>query len=518
MTEGDQGADKKVTDDRVTDDRVADDRVTSKVKRAGRRIERYRTALLVSAQVVLIGMVFSQINYLSCRRHTTWDLTRNQRFTLSDTTGNYLRNMGSEVRIVMAFLGTADLFTDVKGLISEYGRVGGDSVTAEFLDLSRSKARLTELSDKHQIEFNRNQIVILGDNGRVKTIPAEELVTRDSRSGQVIEFRGEEILTAALLEVTEQQQRKIYMITGDRRAEDLAGIANQLQPLINAQNARLEGLVLEGRQDIPADADALVFPGSSSDLTDRELNLVRDYWENKKGGLVVMLNPGDKTPNLNSLLRENGIGPRPDRVMSVLKIPGVAARRVYDVPVTMMPGQGPTRDLPALSTRLSGHSQSLEVLYEDELLLSENVKATPLMIVSGEGFWGETDFLSDDVTYNPDIDYGRPDLIFTAASVEKGMPGDSELLEGSSRMVVVGNPDLISPDGNTSKVNADFAMASINWVMNREELMGISPRRPTAFTLNVSAGSLGFLHSLVIMLIPGLALLAGIFIWMRRRA
>ncbi|MDF1740550.1 MAG: Gldg family protein [Verrucomicrobiales bacterium] len=497
---------------------VGKEKAAGKVKTAGRRIERYRTALLVAVQVIFIGIVFLQLNYLSCRRHTTWDLTQNSRFTLSDTTGNYLRNMGSEVRIVMAFLGTSELFTDVKGLISEYGRVGGDSVTAEFLDLSRSKSRLTELSDKYQLEFNRNQIVILGDNGRIKTIPAEELVTRDSRSGRVLEFRGEEILTAALLEVTEQQQRKIYMITGDRRAEDIAGIASQMQPLINAQNARLDGLVLEGLQDIPADADVLVFPGNTSDLTDRELELVRNYWESKKGGLVVLLNPGEKTPNLNSLLRENGIGPRPDRVMSVVTIPGLAAQRIYDVPITMMPGDGPTRDLPALSTRLSGHSQSLEVLYDDELLLSENVKATPLMIVSGEGFWGETDFLSEDVSYNPDIDYGRPDLIFTAASVEKGMPGDSELLEGSSRMVVVGNPDLIAPDGNTSKVNADFAMASINWVMNREELMGISPRRPTAFTLNVSPGSLGFLHSLVILLIPGMALLAGLFVWMKRRA
>lgn len=499
-------------------DVVDEGKVARKVKSAGRRIERYRTALLVSAQILLIGIVFLQLNYLSCRRHATWDLTQNHRFTVSDTTENYLKNMGSEVRIVMAFLGTAELFTDVKGLISEYGRVGGDSVTAEFLDLSRSKARLTELSDKYQLEFNRNQIVILGDNGRIKTIAAEELVTRDSRSGRVLEFRGEEILTAALLEVTELQQRKIYMITGDRRAEDIAGIASQMQPLINAQNARLEGLVLEGLQDIPADADALVFPGSSSDITDRELGLVRDYWNSKRGGLVVFLNPGDKTPNLNSLLRENGIGPRPDRVMSVVTIPGLAAQRVYEVPITLMPGSGPTRDLPALSTRLSGYSQSLEVLYDDELLLSENVKATPLMIVSGEGFWGETDFLSDDVSYNPDIDYGRPDLIFTAASVEKGMPGDSELLEGSSRMVVVGNPDLISPDGNTSKVNADFAMASINWVMNREELMGITPRRPTAFTLNVSPGSLGFLQSLIILLIPGLALLTGLFVWMKRRA
>lgn len=485
---------------------------------ATRRIERYRTAGLVVLQVILLGIVFIQLNYLSCRRHTTWDMTQNRRFTLSETTGNYLSSLGSEVRIVMAFLGTSELYSDVKGLIAEYDRVGGDSVTSEFLDLSRSRGRIAELGDKHQLEFNRNQIVILGETGRIKTIAAEELVTREPGSGRVIEFKGEEVLTAALLEVTELQQRKIYLVTGDRRADELVQIAGQLQPLTNSQNARLESLVLEGRQEIPEDADALLFAGNSSDLTERELELVTNYWNDQRGGLVILLDPNADTPNLSSLLREHGVGPRKDRVLSVVSIPGVAARRIYDVPVSLMPGNGPTRDLPALSTQLKGHTQSIDVLFEDDLLHSENIFASPLMIVAGEGFWGETDYQSEDISFNPDIDQGRPDPIFTAASVEKGLPGDSRMLEGSSRMVVVGNANLISPVGNTAKLDADFTMASLNWVMNREELMGISPRRPTAFTLNVSPDSLGFLQSLVILLLPGLALVAGAFVWMKRRA
>ena len=55
---------------------VAGGKVASKVKTAGRKIERYRTALLVAAQLLLIGVVFLQLNYLSCRRHSTWDLTK----------------------------------------------------------------------------------------------------------------------------------------------------------------------------------------------------------------------------------------------------------------------------------------------------------------------------------------------------------------------------------------------------------------------------------------------------------
>lgn len=482
-----------------------------------RTLKRFRTFGHVLFQIVIMVIVFFQVNYLSCRRHQTWDLTQNRKFTLSDTTQRFLEGVGGDVEIVMVFLASSELHSDVKGLVSEYDRIGGDHVSAEYLDLSRSRGRLSELKDRHKLQFNRDQVVILGESGRIKVISAEEMVTRDPSSGRVVTFRGEEVLTASLLEVTEQQQRKIYLITGGRRADELVRMASVLQPLANAQNAQLESLVLEGLQEIPDDADALFFPGNSSDLSARELKMVRSYWEDRKGGLVVFLDANAETPNLNSLLREHGIVPNGDRVLSVVNIPGVAARRSYDVPVALMPGHGPTRDLPALSLRLGGQTQSLNVLENDDLLKSANIHPRPLML-AGDGYWGESDFNAEEISYNPDEDNGRPDLVYTAASVEKGAMGDVNLEQQTSRLVVAGNANLISPEGNTTKVAADFTMAAMNWVMNREEIIGISPRKPTAFSLNISDAAFGLLQSVMIFILPLLAIIAGIVVWMRRRA
>lgn len=484
---------------------------------ARRRLERGRTAFLVAVQLALIGIVFFQLNYLSCRRHSAWDLTRNGRFSVSDTSRQVLGGLGTQVRVVMAFLGSSELHSEVKGLITEYDRLGGDALVAEYLDLSRSRERLGELRDRHGIEFTGDQVVVIGENGRVRTLPAEDFVNRDPSSGAVLTFKGEEVLTAAILEVTEQRQRKIYLLTGDRRAEDLVRIAEQLQPLANAQNARLEGLVLEGRESIPEDADVLFFAGNGEDLTLRELALVRDFWETRRGGLVIFLDPAAETPNLHSLLREHGVAPRLDRVLSVVAIPGVAARRSSDVPVSLMPGPGPNRERAALSLTLPGQTQSIEVLSGDDLLLSENIRPMPLMI-AGSGFWGETEYQEEEVSFNPALDHGQPDPVFTAAAVEKGLPGDAALEQGSSRLVVVGNANLISPAGQTSQVAADFTMASLNWVMNREALVGISPRRPTVFTLGVAPEKIAWLQTLVILVLPGLSIIAGGLVWFRRRA
>jgi len=482
-----------------------------------RVLMRVRTFGQVLLQIVLMVVVFLQLNYVSCRRHHTWDLTQNRKFTLSDTTKRFLDGVGENVRIVMVFTGSSGLYSDVKGLISEYDRLGGDHVSAEYLDLSRSRGRIAELKNRYQLQFSRDQVVIIGASGRIKTVSAEEMVSREAETGRVLEFRGEEVLTSALLEVTEQKQRKIYLVTGGRRADELVRIASQLQPLTNAQNARLESLVLEGLQSIPADGDALFFPGNTNDLSARELKLVRSFWEDRKGGLVIFLDPNADTPNINSLLRENGVAPHKDRILTVVSIPGVTARRSYAVPVILVPGDGPTRDLPALSTRLSGQTESLDVLANDDLLTSENIHPRPLMVAQ-EGYWGETDFNSPDITYNPDEDRGRPDQVYAAASVEKGEAGDPNMKKKTSRLVVVGNADLISPDQGTTKVAADFTMAALNWVMNREELMGISPRKPTAFTLNISDADFGLMKSLMIFIMPILALIAGIFGWMQRRA
>ena len=98
------------------------------------------------------------------------------------------------------------------------------------------------------------------------------------------------------------------------------------------------------------------------------------------------------------------------------------------------------------------------------------------------------------------------------------MQGDPGLLQGSSRLVVVGNANLISPTGQTSQVAADFTMASINWVMNREALVGISPRRPTVFTLGVQPAKVALLQTFLIIVLPGAALIAGGWVWLRRRA
>ncbi len=478
---------------------------------------RWITLAHLAVRLLLLSILFFQVNYLSCRNYQVLDLSREGKFTLSDRTARFLEQLDTDLRIVSAFLGTSDVLPEVGAILREYDRIGGARVATEALDLSRSRNRIAELRDRHGISFNRDQVIVISAAGRIKSIASEEMVRRDPATGRIVQFVGEERLTSAILEVTEQRQKRIYLVTGGRRADELVPIAGQLESLVRAQNARLDSLVLSGSQAIPNDADALVFAGHTTDVSKREAEMIRDFWEERRGGLLLLLDPAAETPNLIALLRENGVFPNRDRVLSVRSIPGLGYQKVYNVPVTLLPGEGPTRDLGILGLQLLDRTQSLEVLGGDDLLLSQNIRPLPLM-VADPSFWGETEFEAAEVSFNPDLDQGRPDPVITAAAIEKGTPGESDPQAGLSRLVAAGNPNLISPEGNTQKTAADFCMASLNWVMSRETLLGISPRQPTAYSLVVSPGTFGLLQTVIVWVFPSLLLFCGALIWYRRRA
>ncbi|MGY8641855.1 MAG: hypothetical protein ACKVJU_12275 [Verrucomicrobiales bacterium] len=484
---------------------------------ASRMLERWRIFGHVVFQTVLMFVIFGQLNYLSCKKHATWDMTQNRKFTLQETTRNVVKGLDEEVKIVMAFLGSSDLFLDVKGLVTRYGQVGGDRVPVEILDLSRSKDRLAELRDEYGLQFSKDEIILISADGRIKAIGAEELVRRDPQTNRVKEFRGEEILTSALLEVTEEQQRKVYLVAGDRAAEQIMRIGAQFQKLASSQNARVETLILEGAMTVPADAEALIFAGNTVDISQRELEMVTSFWKERHGGLLIFLDPAADTPNLTSLLREHGVAPNDDRVLSVQSIPGVASRKIRNVPVGVISnidgtGRGP--DLPSMSILLNERSQSLTVQNQDPAVRAKNIWPSPLMVAS-RGFWGETEYELDEAVFDEVQDNKTP--VWLGASVEVGKAGDSEMKSNTSRLVVVGNGNVIDPVSQ-DKVSADFAMAALNWVINRESLAGISPRQPSEFTLSITPAQTELLQTLIVFGLPAIALFIGAFVWYRRRA
>ena len=58
---------------------------------------------------------------------------------------------------------------------------------------------------------------------------------------------------------------------------------------------------------------------------------------------------------------------------------------------------------------------------------------------------------------------------------------------------------------------------SLNWLVERQSLLGIPPRKTEQVRLTLAAGELRTVYLLSLLLLPGLAVAAGIYVHVRRR-
>jgi hypothetical protein len=88
----------------------------------------------------------------------------------------------------------------------------------------------------------------------------------------------------------------------------------------------------------------------------------------------------------------------------------------------------------------------------------------------------------------------------------------------SSRLVVVSNATFVQDNAVTQDQQAlDFISGSVDWLLSREQLIGIAPKisKPLTFTLNEDA--LRNLRWIVLVGMPLIFALLGAAVWWQRR-
>ena len=286
-----------------------------------------------------------------------------------------------------------------------------------------------------------------------------------------------------------------------------------------------EALNLLNKGAIPEDARALIICGPKYDYTPLEMKLINDFWE-KKGRFFILINPFARTPNLTGWIATSGVVPQEDHVIGLGNFLGVDENGNPKITKGIIKEAGfaivdshtkITKDLEGASKRLFGTTESLSIDPTKETIAKDRV--IPL-IQSVQGFWGETDLASEDTqaTFDPKKDHAGP--LSLAVAVEKGGVEDNRVKVDTSRMIVVGNAELLGANAYrlSEGLSIDFTMNAINWLLDREELAGIPPKEKQNVTLSLDEKQMGRIFLGVMVLIPGIVALLGLTVWWRRRA
>lgn len=484
--------------------------------RKGRAPSRFGIGLNVFFQVLFCLAIFAGINRLSYRHYMRFDLSPQQSFTLSSLTLNFISKLSKDVYIDIVFPRDSKIYGELTTLLEEYRLNGNSRIRVKSIDPLRDISRAEELKSNTGLTLSQNGVLVRCA-GRSRFLTEEELVVKSAGTEgerRVVAFRGEEAVTSALVGVVEGEVKVFYLVVG-KGGRDEAAMGEAMEALDEMgkqQNFAVELINLSQYTDIPENADGLLVFGARYDFSDRETDMLRRYWEGKRAGILIMLEPSGTTPNLEGFLIENGVRPRQDRVMmarstsaGIVKEYSVQASFSWDVPIT--------RPLADSTTTLAGQTRSLELLTDDARLRERSTAVIPLM-EAADGFWGETEYL--ELLPVADEEDTLPP-IYVAASVEKGSVLDERLRVDSCRMVVVSNSTFLDKQTQL-EVNRDFVAGSMNWIINREKLIGPAPKPKKSYRIQLNARQHRLIFWLATLALPGSVLALGMMVWASRRA
>ncbi|HXA10078.1 MAG TPA: GldG family protein [Chthoniobacterales bacterium] len=486
------------------------------------KIHRFQIGLNVILQVTIIIVLAAMVNYLGFEHYRRWDLSRDKKYALSDKTKNFLDSIKGKVRITVFFGSQDPITSDVQNLLTEYQYASHGKIDVEYVDPERNLTRAKELFDKYKVVTDES-VLIVDYQGRSKTVKASEMADMDQgnplagEQPKVAAFKGEQAITAALIDIVEGKKNIVGWVTGHKEPP-LSGESpvSVLKTFIENENITLRELNLFEVPAIPADLKAIVIAGPQYDFSDREMKMLREFW-NKDGRILLLLDPAAKTPKLLAFLGELGVKEDDDRLMAMVKTGIEEVARVRDVVAHFLSDNPVTKRLADVHAPFFGSTSSLTL--ESQQVAAANIHLAPLAQAE-KGYWGETDYYSNDealLQFDPAKDKGEPLTI--AASVEKGGSADERVQINSARLVVVANSTFIQDNALTQdQQGLDFVSASVNWLLSREQMIGIAPKIPQTLTFVLDEKALASLRWIILVLMPLVPAILGFAVWWRRRA
>jgi hypothetical protein len=472
--------------------------------------------LNVLLQVLLSLLIIGSLNYLAYRHYWRWDLSPTQDHTLSTVTTNYLRKNSREVAITALFVRGSPISENLKALLEEYHRHGKKLVKVEFVDPVRDAARTEALKIEAGITLRQNGLLIQA-NRRKRFVSEDEILMRIPQPGSpqpALVFRGEDAVTSAIIALNEGETRTFHFITGKGsvNAESGNDVIAALADIGKQQNFEVKPLNLAEAEKIPEGTSGLVVAGLRYDFTEREMRMIAEYWSGKKAGLTFLLDPSSETGRLDQFLETMGVRPRRDRVL-VATSTSSGVKKQFEVQAEFSKETVITGSLSDAGTTLAGQTQSLELRPDDGKLQEQGVVVIPL-VKAADRFWGERNYL-DELPVADGKDTLPP--VHIAAAIERGASADQAVRSESSRMVVIGNALLL--DRRTSlAVDRDFIAACLNWMANREKLIGITPKQKAAYRIQLTPRQHQLVFWITAIFMPAVVLGLGFIIWAVRRS
>ena len=333
---------------------------------------------------------------------------------------------------------------------------------------------------------------------------------------RVTAFKGEQAITSAMIDLVEGKKKTLGYVTGHKEPPlSDNGPISVLKTFIENENIKFQELNLLDLDAIPAEVNAIAIIGPQYDFSDREMKLLRDFWD-KQGRILLLLDPAAKTPKLRGFVNELGVKTNDDRLMVFLRTGIQELALTRDVQARFLADSPVTKRLADVRALFFGGTSSLTL--EPDRVRTANIRLEPL-IEAEKGYFAESDYNTDDqAKLQADAKQSSNVPLMIGAAVEKGGSADQRVQVNSARLVVVSNAGFVQDNAITQdQQGLDFISGSVNWLLSREQLIGIAPKISKPLTFNLSEEALRRLRWIVLVLMPLVPAAIGTMVWWQRR-
>ena len=442
------------------------------------------TAVVLLLVLGILGIV----NYLGKKHHKRFDFTTAQIYSLSDQSNKVVKGLKGEVKVLYFDKEPNGQLND---LMAEYKSIDSGKINFKTIDPWKEPAQ----AKQYGITRPKETIVVYG------------------QKNEKVDNLQEEAITNALLKVTREKNKVVYFLSGHNEGDisdgqDGKGFA-VAKKAIEAQNYEAKPLNLAEKPSIPEDCSVLVIAGPRVALLPTETEVIDKYVD--AGGKALLLVDPDVNPGMAEELKKWKIGLDDDIVVDASGIGQLFGMGPAAPLVTKYESHPITKDL-SRSMTFFPLARSVKLVDNPNSQFNSS-----LLLKTSESSWGETNLKSGSAEFNEGKDIKGP--LGLGAVSAKSITGDNNAKKygKESRAVVIGDSDFASNQYFNQQRNGDLFLNAISWLAEDEDLISIRPKSQENRAIQLTRAGASALFWLTVVLLPGCALVCGIWVWTRRR-
>ena len=435
----------------------------------------------VGIGIILAFILVVLANALAAKYPKRYDFIQKQDlYKLSEKTLNVLKELQEPVEFyVFGNPQNSELYPKVKRLIDQYCDASS-KVTCILADdyILRDPGKIQKIRNQFNVTDWDTVIVKVGEETKelkendMGDFKFEHNYYDYGQKKKLVLFKAEQALTSAILELQNPEQKHVYFTVNHGERSILSkddrnySIVKEYLERDRVLCAPLELYRLSDMTE--TNCDLLVVAGPTRDFLEEEVEVLRNVGDD------VTVDPTTR----------------------------IAGTGWFDLVIPDYPGHEITKNLDSLSIFYMARSIT-EINHENR-----DYVVTPFLQTTSDG-WGETKYQGTSYHFDEKTDLGGP--VSIGAAVENRRSG--------MRLVVIGDADFADNFYAERPIsNRDIFLNACNWAMQREYLVSIGPKTIQEIrSLKLNRKQISLIRTLVIVLVPALALSLGLLVYVRRR-